>query len=479
MSALAEKIHNLPPFPGVYLFKDARGRRCCMSARPRAWPSAPGSYLAGDLARAPPARADGAGRRPRHHRHRHRGRGAAARVLADPAAPPALQRPAQGRQELPLRQDQRAGGVPAPVDHAGRSATTARATWARTPTSSGCGARCARSAASSRCAPAATSRTTGAPNRPCLYFHIRRCVGPCTTRGRRSAPPEYRALVDGLLLFLTGRDDELLRRLRGEMAAGVRGARVRARGTARDQIALLERARVPQKMVRAARATPTCSGWRATATAPRWRLLVLRGGRVVGKESAHRSSAPAALEDADAAAPRCCRSTTSRRRELPRRIVVGGRAGGRATLTARGAGAARRRARSSCTVPQRGRDRRLLRDGRAQRGARARATSRRAQAGRRARFSPTMLELQRELGLPAPPHRMVCFDISNLGPDHAVAAVVASENGRPRRSLYRRMRIRRPGPDDLGAPLSLPGLAPLAQSAEHFHGKEGVYGSSP
>jgi excinuclease ABC subunit C len=43
---------------------------------------------------------------------------------------------------------------------------------------------------------------------------------------------------------------------------------------------------------------------------------------------------------------------------------------------------------------------------------------------------------------------MVCFDISNLGGDQAVAAVTASENGRPRRGLYRRMRIRRPGPDD-------------------------------
>src|SRR5439155_745295 len=44
--------------------------------------------------------------------------------------------------------------------------------------------------------------------------------------------------------------------------------------------------------------------------------------------------------------------------------------------------------------------------------------------------------------------RMVCFDISNFGPDQAVAAVVASEDGRPRKALYRRMRIRRPGPDD-------------------------------
>jgi excinuclease ABC subunit C len=43
---------------------------------------------------------------------------------------------------------------------------------------------------------------------------------------------------------------------------------------------------------------------------------------------------------------------------------------------------------------------------------------------------------------------MVCFDVSNLGAEGAVAAVVASENGRSRTGLYRRMRIRRAGPDD-------------------------------
>jgi len=42
----------------------------------------------------------------------------------------------------------------------------------------------------------------------------------------------------------------------------------------------------------------------------------------------------------------------------------------------------------------------------------------------------------------------VCFDVSNLGDEGAVAAVVASENGRARTGLYRRMRVRRPGPDD-------------------------------
>jgi len=70
------------------------------------------------------------------------------------------------------------------------------------------------------------------------------------------------------------------------------------------------------------------------------------------------------------------------------------------------------------------------------------------EAGRRAHFAPEVLELQKVLGLDSPPYRMVCFDISNLGGEHAVAAVTASENGHPRRGLYRRMRMRRPGPDD-------------------------------
>ena len=54
---------------------------------------------------------------------------------------------------------------------------------------------------------------------------------------------------------------------------------------------------------------------------------------------------------------------------------------------------------------------------------------------------------------------MVCFDISNLGDDSAVAAGVASEDGKPRKSLYRRMRMRNPGPDD---------FAMMAEAVERY-----------
>jgi excinuclease ABC subunit C len=61
---------------------------------------------------------------------------------------------------------------------------------------------------------------------------------------------------------------------------------------------------------------------------------------------------------------------------------------------------------------------------------------------------PEVLDLQRALGLVSPPYRIVCFDVSNLGAEGAVAAVVASANGRSQKTWYRRMRMRRPGPDD-------------------------------
>jgi excinuclease ABC subunit C len=52
-------------------------------------------------------------------------------------------------------------------------------------------------------------------NRPCLSFHIHRCAGPCTTRSR-ATPEEYRGLIDGLLLFLRVVTRTLLRRLRAK-----------------------------------------------------------------------------------------------------------------------------------------------------------------------------------------------------------------------------------------------------------------------
>jgi len=119
-------------------------------------------------------------------------------------------------------------------------------------------------------------------NRPCLFFHIRRCHGPCTTYSRVSTD-EYRATIDAFLLFLTGRDQDLLVRLRGEMneASAVRDYERAARR--RDQIGLLESARVPQTVVKRGGDDIDVIGAARHGDQAADAILILRGGRVVGK----------------------------------------------------------------------------------------------------------------------------------------------------------------------------------------------------
>lgn len=280
-------------------------------------------------------------------------------------------------------------------------------------------------------------------NRPCLYYHIRRCMGPCTTRANVD-PAEYRAMTDGLLLFLTGRDTELVERLRAEMAEAAGARRFETAARRRDQIRLLERARVPQKVVRATGGRDADllgvarHGARAAVAA-----LLVREGRVVGKETRilDRSESHDAADLLHAYVTQRYLGDA----RAPRRLVTAvppGDAEVMAEALSRHAGH-----RVTLAVPSRGRERRLVAT--AERNAAHALEDLAARAsGRRARHSPEVIELQQALDLPVPPYRMVCFDISNLGGDAPVAAIVAAENGRPRKALYRRMRMRASGPDD-------------------------------
>jgi excinuclease ABC subunit C len=279
-------------------------------------------------------------------------------------------------------------------------------------------------------------------NRPCLYFHIGRCAGPCTTRAAVS-PESYRAIVDGLLLFLTGRDADLSRTLheRMEQAASVRRYEDAAR--LRDQIALLEKARVPQKVVgRGGRDTDVLGlarhGRRAAVVA-----LLVRGGRVVGKETRLLDRADT-VDDGRLLQHFLTQHYLGGTSPPSRLVMAAAPAEAEVTLEALAARSGRR---VELLLPRRGRAHRLVLSAEKNAAHALEDLAARA-AGRRARFSPEVLELQKALGLAEPPWRMVCFDVSNLGAEGAVAAVVAAENGRARTGLYRRMRIRRPGPDD-------------------------------
>ena len=279
-------------------------------------------------------------------------------------------------------------------------------------------------------------------DRPCLYYHIKRCVGPCYSRARVD-PAAYRRLIDQLGMLLSGRDGELLARLRREMEEASAERRFEVAAQRRDQVQLLEQVQVPQTMVSSDARSTDVLGVARQADRAAIATVRVRGGRVVGKETRILEGAEG-LGDGDVVEAWVTQHALAQR-DLPRRVLVPALPEAHVALIE--AMSERAGHRVEMRVPLRGRSARLIRIAE-RNAAHALEQSQARSAGRRVRFSVATQELQRALALPTPPHLMVCFDISNSGADSAVAAVVASEDGRPRRSLYRRMRMRTRGPDD-------------------------------
>jgi excinuclease ABC subunit C len=102
-------------------------------------------------------------------------------------------------------------------------------------------------------------------------------------------------------------------------------------------------------------------------------------------------------------------------------------------------------------VPERGDKRRILEL--AERNARLALDQERLKTERRRQRRVEALDgLQQILGLDAPPVRIECFDISNLGGTHTVASMVVFEGGTPKKSDYRRFTIRTvAGSDDFAS----------------------------
>src|SRR5215831_7367153 len=278
-------------------------------------------------------------------------------------------------------------------------------------------------------------------DRPCLNYHIRRCVGPCYSRAGVT-PEAYARLVEGMTLFLSGKHDDVRAWVTEEMRRAAEAREYERAARWRDQLGLLDRLEQSQRMTGPA-------GHDADALGVAWQdndacvaVLQVREGRVMGRDmrflrGARGSSAGDLLSEfvlqsyLRAEAP-------PRELWLPQALEDGAviedalaRSGRKIKLRTAARGRARRLtelAQENATVAL---EARLAR-----------------QAGRRGRYTRDVYDLQRALGLERPAFRLVCFDISNLGETDSVASAVVFENGQPRRSDYRRMRMKGQGPDD-------------------------------
>jgi len=306
----------------------------------------------------------------------------------------------------------------------------------------------------------------GAPNwRPCLHYHMDRCSAPCVGYIGRE---EYAGCVRTACDFLQGRRDDVAETLRSEMRSASQKREYERAAKLRDSLRALESVMTRQRAV-----SPKKEDLDVLALARRRgetvvELLKIREGFLLADEHFSLDHARGS-SDADVLSAFTVRYYTGAD-WVPRVVVLPEEPADREDLELL---LTRLRSESSPMVvarallraspseePEQKPGRVRVRLAVPSRGARwelLKLASKNAEKnleeellaelGRHGQAEAAM-ELAEKLRLPVVPTLIEGLDISNLGAEQPVAGVVGFRGGRPAKNLYRRYKLKTPGPDD-------------------------------
>ncbi len=268
---------------------------------------------------------------------------------------------------------------------------------------------------------------------PCLDYYIKRCEAPCVGYVDKE---QYRRSIDGVIDFLSGRYKDIERGLEQEMKAAAAEQRfedaARERNRLRAIRSLLERQRVAHEGAGSLDAIAVAvSDGDANA-----QVFQVRDGVLSDRQSFYLDNA------ADAGVPEVAEAFIlqyyASAMSVPPLLVVQREVGSNAALAE--ALSARRGRTVEIRAAERGDKRRILEL--AERNAQLAVDQEKLRSERRRQQRVEALDgLQRALGLDTIPLRIECFDISTLMGTNTVASMVVFEGGAPKKSDYRRFKV--------------------------------------
>jgi excinuclease ABC subunit C len=282
---------------------------------------------------------------------------------------------------------------------------------------------------------------------PCLDYYIKRCGAPCVGYVSRE---EYRQGIDGVMAFLSGRFKQIERDLERRMHFHSGQQDYEAAALDRNRLqavrALLERQRVANERA----GTYDAVAVDAEGTEANAQVFQVRDGVLSDRQSFYLDNQ--AEQPLAVVAEEFILQYYASALSIPSLLVVqGAMEEGSELEILREILAERRGGPVEIRAAERGGKRRIL--DLAERNARLALDQEKLKAERRRQQRVEALDgLQRALALDTLPVRIECFDISHVGGTHTTASMVVFEGGAPKKADYRRFTIRAVDPgDDYGA----------------------------
>jgi len=281
----------------------------------------------------------------------------------------------------------------------------------------------------------------GRATRPCLYYHIKRCTGPCIGAISRE---DYRATIDRACLFLEGKQEQVLAQMNDEMVRAAEELQFERAAELRDTIDAVSRIVETQRVVSGHLRDHDFVAFAREDGQACVQVFFIRGGKLIGRE--YFVLTGTTEEAASEILGSFVKQFYDEAAYVPPEILVQEDLDELAVLQEW----LRRRRGTKVLIktPRRG-EKRAVMDMAIEN---ATATLNRLRAEWEVdthKHTEALAELQVSLGLPNPPARIECFDISNTQGTNAVGSMVVFAKGVPSKQDYRRFRIRTVnGPND-------------------------------
>ncbi|MDO9066053.1 MAG: excinuclease ABC subunit UvrC, partial [Chloroflexota bacterium] len=275
---------------------------------------------------------------------------------------------------------------------------------------------------------------TGQERRPCLDFHIHRCLGPCIGA---AGSEDYAQVIQQVVLFLEGKSDQVAEWVHQRMTAAAEAMDYERAAIYRDQLAAIRQVIERQKVLSTTTGDEDVIAFARDDGEACAQVFFIRGGKLIGREhfvlqgtegSNDKEVMGSFLQQFYDSAP-----------YVPGEIVLQIEAEEMGILHSwlkqkRGSGL-------TITVPHEGEKKDLV-NMVAENAAESLAALRTQWLADAKKTGGALVELQQELGLPTLPTRIECYDISNISGTSSVGSMVVFDKGVPRNSEYRRFKIK-------------------------------------